>query len=57
MEVDMGYDFQDVPGAEVVPGTGHAWIPLQDLYDHIKSVPKGDVSGAFASAVKKLMSP
>ena len=56
-EVDMGYDFQDVPGAEVVPGTGHAWIPLQDLYDHIKSVPKGDVSGAFASAVKKLMSP
>jgi ankyrin repeat protein/8-oxo-dGTP pyrophosphatase MutT (NUDIX family) len=56
-EVDMEYGFFEFPTAEVVDGTGHAWIPLEDLYEYLKIIPKTEVSGAFVSAVKKLTSP
>ena len=54
-EVDMGYDFQDVPGAEVVPGTGHAWVPLKPLFTFLQKGKVPDAQTYFYNAVHTLL--
>jgi len=55
-ELDMTYDFKDVPGAEVVPGSGHAWVPLKDLYTFIVQGPTVQAQQYFIASVLKLLS-
>ena len=54
-EVDMGYDFQDVPEAQVVPGTGHAWVPLKPLFAFLQKGKVPDAQTYFYNAVFKLL--